>query len=397
MTRSYDGIVCFGGADWWYHNRGHYDIQMCRQFAKQIPVVYINSIGVRTPKLKEGSMFFRRVLRKLASYQRGFVKIDNNFAVLSPLSFPGKLARKLLKPIVNLQIKRSIKRMGISRPLIWVECPTAIDLALEVDAAGLIYQRTDRYEEFPGADPELIKDCDERLKQAADVTLYCSNLLYDEEKSQSKRACFIDHGVDFDSFLQAGTKTQSDPFDMKSIQRPRIGFVGGIDEHTFDAKLFNEVASKLPDMNFVLVGQCSLPPQWCELENVHLLGRKPYEDVPEYMAACDVLIMPWNDNDWVKACNPVKLKEYLAVGRPVVSSPFDELSKYSDCVNVARNADEFAQAIAKAINEPGNSTERQNRVRSHTWQAKARECQQEFQQQGLVMQGISEVATAITA
>lgn len=397
MTRCYDGLVCFGGADWWYHNRGHYDIQMCRQFAQQIPVVYINSIGVRTPNLKDGSMFFRRVIRKLASFRRGFVKIDSTFAVLSPLSVPGKLARKLLKPIVNQQIKQSLKRMGITKPLVWVECPTAIDLALEIDAAGLIYQRTDRYEEFPGADPELIKDCDIRLKQAADVTLYSSNLLYNEENSQCQRACLIDHGVDFDSFLQAGSKTQNEPDDLKSIKRPRIGFVGGIDEHTFDAKLFNQVARKLPQMNFVLVGQCSLPPQWCENKNVHMLGKKPYEDVPAYMAACDVLIMPWNDNDWIKACNPVKLKEYLAVGRPIVSSPFDEIFKYDDYVNVARNADEFVNAITKAINEPGDATARQNRVRNHTWAAKARECQQELQQQGLVMQGVPEIAKVITA
>lgn len=397
MTRNYDGVVCFGGADWWYHNRGHYDIQMCRQFAENVPVLYINSIGVRTPSIKEGSMFIRRVIRKLASYRRGFTRIEDNFAVLSPLSIPGNMARKISGLIVRNQIRSSIKRMGITKPLIWVECPTAIELALDIDAAGMIYQRTDKYEEFPGVDPQFIKDCDKRLKQNADITLYCSNSLYNEEKSQSKRACFIDHGVDFDSFLQAGNDSLNEPEDLQTIKRPRIGFVGGIDEHTFDAKLFNEVADKLPDMSFVLVGQCSLPQQWCEKDNVHLLGRKEYKQVAAYMAACDVLIMPWNDNAWIKACNPVKLKEYLAVGRPVVSSPFDELNKYSEFVSVANNSKEFAIAIKEAVNNSGDNVARQNRVRSHTWQAKARECQHELQQQGLVMQGVCELTEPVTA
>ncbi len=68
--RAFDGVVCFGGSDWWYHNRAHYDLQMMRELRKRVPVLYVNSIGVRVPKLSEGGMFVRRVRRKLKSFAR---------------------------------------------------------------------------------------------------------------------------------------------------------------------------------------------------------------------------------------------------------------------------------------------------------------------------------------
>src|SRR5215470_16759658 len=83
-ARSFDGVVCFGGADWWYHNRSHYDLQMMRELSQRMPVLYVNSLGVRVPRISEGSMFVKRMLRKLKSLTRGFVRVSERFGVLSP-------------------------------------------------------------------------------------------------------------------------------------------------------------------------------------------------------------------------------------------------------------------------------------------------------------------------
>jgi glycosyltransferase involved in cell wall biosynthesis len=108
---------------------------------------------------------------------------------------------------------------------------------------------------------------------------------------------------------------------------------------------------------------------------VFFLSRKPYEQVAEYMAACDVLIMPWNQSEWIKACNPIKLKEYLAVGRPVVSTPFAELDYYEDVVTIAENADEFVNGILQSLNndDPEVVTRRRKRVENETWTYKAQQ------------------------
>jgi hypothetical protein len=176
--------------------------------------------------------------------------------------------------------------------------------------------------------------------------------------------------VDYDAFASAGEAHDAEPADMARLSRPRVGFIGGVDAHTFDPDLFTAVAQRLPDVQFVLIGACSLPAGWCEAQNVALLGRKRYEDVPRFMAACDVLIMPWNRSRWIEACNPVKLKEYLAVGRPVVSTSYPALEPYVDCVRVADDPDGFAEAITDALKHPGDGAAGRERVAAETWDAK---------------------------
>lgn len=368
---SFDGVICFGGVDWWYHNRGHYDLQMMREFAAHMPVLYVNSIGMRFPKIGEGAMFIHRIRRKLRSMRRGAVRIRDNFTVFSPISIPGRHAATLSRRMLISQVRSTAKRLGIDRPLLWVACPPAAEVVDALDPATVVYQRTDRYESFHGVDPQRIEGFDRNLKWRADVTLYCSHLLLEEEAADCRRAEFVDHGVDFDRFEAAGLGRVPQPEDVANLPRPRVGFIGGIDAHTFDPPLFVEVARRLSDLTFFLVGSCSLPEGWCPLSNVRLLGQRPYEEVARYMAACDVLIMPWNDSPWIQACNPVKLKEYLAVGRPIISTPFHELRWYEGLVRVASDADTFASAIRAAIAEPFDPKPGRDRVRSCTWTAHA--------------------------
>jgi hypothetical protein len=88
------------------------------------------------------------------------------------------------------------------------------------------------------------------------------------------------------------------------------------------------------------------------------------------MAACDVLLMPWKQNDWIEACNPIKLKEYLAVGRPIVSTPFAELRRYEGLVNVASEGKGFAEAIQQALAQPIDPQRLRIRVERETWRSK---------------------------
>ena len=368
-TRDFDGIICFGGGDWWYHNRGHYDMQLCREFSRRLPVLYINSLGIRIPAVREGAMFLKRVSRKLDSFRRGFVRIDPRFAVVSPIFVPAFGGSAISRTVLAPQVRAAARRMGITRPLVWVTCPPAADVLPYLPVAALVYQRTDRWESYPEADPQRILAYHATLSKRADLTLFCSTLLMREEGPACRRPVYVDHGVDIDRFARAA-EAGSEPPDMAGIPSPRAGFVGGIDASTFDPDLFDRVVGLLPEVHFVLVGACSLSRSW-QHANVWMLGQKPYETVASYMAACDVLLMPWNRSDWIRACNPIKLKEYLAVGRPIVSTPFVELEQYQGLVSVAEDAEAFARAIEAALAHPGDAGPRRDRVRGHTWQDKA--------------------------
>jgi len=367
----FDGVICIGGEDWWYHNRGHFDFQIMRRIARQWPVLFVNSLGVRMPSAVDGRKFLGKIGRKLKSLGNGLVNVENRFWFFSPVAVPGSAGLLLSSWALAPQIRMAAARAGIRRPLLWVHCPAGAALLDQIPAAAVVLQRTDRFEAFPEARGALVADQIRTLKARADLVVYAAPHLMAEEARTVRRQVLVTHGADVATFAAAGRGGAAVPSDMASLPRPRVGFVGGIDAHTFDPDLFRAVAARLPDVAFALVGGCSLPEGWCPLPNVHLLGRKPYDEVAGYMAAADVLIMPWNDSDWIKACNPIKLKEYLATGRPVVTTDFAALDGWRDVVTVAAGADAFAAAVRSALSQAVDQEAVVARLASETWDAKA--------------------------
>ncbi len=371
----FDGVICIGGEDWWYHNRGHFDFQIMRRIARKMPVLFVNSLGVRMPtpgtSLDDGRKFIGKIGRKLKSLSNGVTNVENKFWVFSPVMAPGATGQKLTAWALAPQIKLAALRAGIQRPLLWIHCPAGAALVGALGAVATVLQRTDRFEAFTEADGTTVGDQIRLLKTAADLVVYAAPHLMQEETGTVTRQLLVTHGVELDRFVADGRSPGRGPADLVALPRPRVGFIGGIDAHTFDPELFLDVANRLPDLQFVLVGGSSLPEGWCTLPNVRMTGRVPYEVVSRYMAAMDVLIMPWNKSEWIKACNPVKLKEYLAIGRPVVTTEFRALDGWRDVVRVAEDAESFAAAIRAGLAEGFNVGRVLPRLEKETWDAKA--------------------------
>lgn len=369
-------IVCFGGEDWWYHNQAHIDMQLMRRFARGNTALYVNSIVMQKANLGEGATFVRRVLRKTRSIFTGLRKSETGFWVYSPFTLPihhFSWGRKLHKKMLAYQLRLIVHKLGLRSPIVWVACPAACDVALEMNKTALVYQRTDRFEEYPNVSAETVAQYDRTLKANADLTVFVSSTLYNEEAGQCKKALFLDHGVDFDMFASV-SGNNGRPEEMSRISKPIVGFFGDIENHLLDAELIEKVVDLLPQMNFVFIGKKL--GDWSSLEsrkNVRFLGKKPYEQIPHYGKCFDVAVMPWRQTRWIEACNPIKLKEYLALGKPVVSTPFTELQKYLDVVYEARTAEEFARCIELAVAEddPQKIAARRRKVQPFTWDAKA--------------------------
>ena len=231
----FDGVICIGGEDWWYHNRGHFDFQIMRRLARHWPVLFVNSLAVRMPSPVGDKQFAARVGRKLRSLARGLVHIENDFWVSSPLSVPGPAGQRLSGWALAPQIRLAAARAGIRNPLLWVHCPAGASLVDELTHARLVLQRTDRFEAFPEADPARLHEQIASLKTRADLVVYAATHLMAAEAAQSRRQVLVTHGVELDRFVAAGEAGGPDPGDMAGIARPRVGVVGGIDAHTFDA------------------------------------------------------------------------------------------------------------------------------------------------------------------
>jgi len=341
-------------------------------------VLYVNSIVMRKFNVAEGAMFLTRLARKLRSIKRGLVEAEPNFFVYSPLTFPVHHlpgASTFNQLGLRIQVGRALRHLTTASPIVWVVCPTACETALHLRRSALVYQRSDRYEEYPGVDPERVYKMDLALKREADLTFFVNRSLYEQEKDECRAAYLLDHGVDYHLFAEA-EKDPCVPQEMQGVPKPIIGFFGGIDDHTSDIALVTDVARRCADMTFVFVGDGAADVSALEvLPNVRLVGQRPYEQIPHYGKCFDVVIMPWRQNRWIEACNPIKLKEYLALGKPVVSTPFRELERYDGLVYIARNSSEFAAALRRALDEDTEPRRkaRRARVEHHTWDHKAQE------------------------
>lgn len=368
-------FLCFGGEDWWYHNRGHIDMQLMRRFAKIGITVYVNSIVMQKPKLAQRSRFLDKVVRKTKSIFRGLKSSDEGFWIYSPFTLPVHhlaWARPLNEAILRRQIHHVVRELCLSDPIIWVACPAACDTAIKMRKGLLVYQRTDCFEEYPNVDHEIIKRYDRKLKASADLTLFVSSSLYEQERSQCKNAFFLDHGVNYEMFAKAEQSLYK-PKDIAEVPKPIVGFFGAIEDHTSDIAFLERVVDLLPQISFVFVGKASSDITGLQKKNVRLLGQKPYEQIPYYGKCFDIAIMPWRQNCWIQACNPIKLKEYLALGKPIVSTPFGELQKYRGLVYQAKTPKGFAGCIKRALAEDNAEriAIRRKKVRQDTWDSKA--------------------------
>jgi len=371
-------FLCFGGEDWWYHNRGHIDMQLMRCFTQTGTTLYVNSISTQRPNLGEGKKFIEKLIRKTKSILTGLKQGKAGFWVYSPFLLPihhiGWI-RPLNEALLRFQLWFVTRKLNIRNPVVWVACPTACNVAVNMKKSQLVYQRTDCYEAYPNVDVKTITMYDLKLKAEADLTVFVNISLYRQERSKCKKAIFLDHGVDFDVFASA-EKHQEKPLDAASVPKPIVGYFGALDEHKLDVGFIEKIIDLLPEISFVFVGKAS-PKISClaERKNVWLPGQKAYEQIPHYGKCFDVAIIPWRQNRWTEAANPIKVKEYLALGKPIVSTRvFSEIQSYHDEIYQADTPEEFAKCIEKALaeNSPERIAARRKKVEMSTWDSKAR-------------------------
>jgi glycosyltransferase involved in cell wall biosynthesis len=371
--------LCFSAQDWWYHNQAHSDFQLLRRVAKHRKVLLVNSIGLRMPLPGRSTQFLRRILRKarsVAKLVRRPLPDTPGFHVMTPLPLPfyGKpWLRKLNSVLVRAQVRAVCFVLRMGTPVVVATIPTAWDVVKPMKRKSLLFNRSDRHSAFPESDQSTIRALEDELLSNSDRVLYVSRALQDDESGLTgDRAHFLDHGVDVEHFR----RTPFLPADLAAIPGPRIGFFGSLDDYLVDFDLIERVAVEFPQASMVLIGDatCSME-RYEKYQNVHWLDFRPYAQIPGYGSGFDVALMPWLDNDWIKHANPIKLKEYLALGLPVVSTDFPEITRYDDVIRVAKDHTEFIDLIRRTLADGGLKTpeERRAAVLTASWDSRALE------------------------
>ncbi|MEN8141423.1 MAG: glycosyltransferase [Thermodesulfobacteriota bacterium] len=331
---------------------------MMKCLSKKMPVLYICSIGMRMPSLRRDTIFWTRIRRKLASVAHLLRQVDRQLHVYSPLPLPlyqSAWGRRLNSIILRLQLQAVYLRLGIKKPLVWINTPTAWPVIAPLPRRGLIYQRTDDYAayDFDNFNSDYVRQVDNQLLGNADQVIHVSDELHQDAMKKGANSMLMPQGVDPRFFSHNGPM----PDDLKTLPRPIIGYVGGMDHHKFDTPLVAEVARELPDYSIALIGPDNPNvAELHELANVHFLGSKSHAEIPAYTHNFDICLLPTAQSEWGLKCRPLKLMEYLAAGRPVVATPTPASSPFAEEIAIGADAQAWVSAITEILAQPSSHT-----------------------------------------
>ena len=325
------GIVVFSHLRWsfvWQRPQ-----QFLSRFAEKRPVLFveITEFDVEEPRVD------------LTSSTPGVTVLSLH---LPPaMGSPAEFARQ-----IRAAIRDAMATLGIERPLLWFYNPMDVDWAVgQFDERGVVYDCMDELAQFRGAPPELIRR-EARLIEVADVVFTGGIELFEKKSKQHANAHFFGCAVEYDHFAQA-QNGEPIPDDLAAIPSPRVGWFGVVDERV-DYDLLREAAARRPDLSFVIVGPAVKvdPKDFPQAPNLHWLGGRDYKDLPAYCRGYDVCMMCFALNEATEFINPTKALEYLATGRPVISTAVkDVVRQYGDTVVIAHDVDEFLTAIDGAL------------------------------------------------
>jgi glycosyltransferase involved in cell wall biosynthesis len=373
-------VVCFGAVDWsgtWQRPQ-----QLASRLAAHGRVVYVDPLGLRRARWTDAARLARRVTAPRRGRSLVEVVRPTRAAVASGMGAPVDWASRLLERDVG----RALVKAGITRPLVWVGTPHPVVRALldRNPARLLVYDCMDAVEAFPSV-PAGVEEVEDDLARRADLVLATSRILEERMRRLNPRTLRVSNAADYAHFSRP-IPTAEIPRETAALPHPMVGYIGEVADW-LDVDLVLSMARRQPRWSIVLVGPVAPGMAWrLDAPNVHLLGRRPYADLPAFAAGFDVCIIPFRATVLTAAVNPVKLYEYLATGKPVVSTPLPEVLPFAGPVTVGAGVT-FLEAVEHVVSTPASppAVEARRRIaRENTWEARIE----------AILGGLAEVARA---
>lgn len=291
---------------------------------------------------------------------------EDGLWVLTP-HLPGDISEAMKEALQRKLLDEAFAALEIRDYVLWYYTPMALGFTHHLTPVLTIYDCMDELSMFKGASPRL-KIREAELFQRAQLVFTGGQSLYEVKRALHPNVHAFPSSIDRAHFAQARLPAP-DPIDQEAIPHPRIGFFGVVDER-MDLQLLEQIADIHPDWHLVIIGPVvkidasDLP----QRANIHYLGGKKYQELPAYLAGWDVALLPFAQNDSTRFISPTKTPEYLAGGKPVVSTPIQDVVRpYGEqgMVWIAKNAPEFVSAIEQGLRLNGNKTKWLEQVDAH--------------------------------
>lgn len=344
---------------------------LMRLLARRNRVLWVNSIGYRAPSISRRDA--GRVVKKALAALSPLQEPEPHLFVLNPIAVPahGKpWVRSFNRWLLQHQVRSAMTNMGFQRPINWVFNPAAAVVAGTLNEDMLIYYCVDEYSAFHGVRAEALRVMEEDLLAKADLVITSAERLWRAKRQANPATFLVRHGVDWKHFRRALDPRTPVPADLASIRGPILGYFGLIGSDWVDQELIESVARRMPNVSFVMIGKITTDvTRLRAMPNIHLLGHRPYSSLPEYCRGFDAAFIPFPISDATLNANPLKAREYLAAGLPVISTAIPEVEALGLC-RIAADAASFAVHAAEALAQPGPQQSLSDAMRSESWEAR---------------------------
>lgn len=373
-------IVCVGFADWdseLWTNQHH----LMSRLARENNVLFIESLGLRQPQLARRDL--ARIARRL---RRGLAppRSVDGLHVLSPLVLPfhrHRAVRALNARLLPALVRRATRRLDFAAasPILWAYVPQAEALLGTLAPSLVVYHCVDDMAAQAGIDAGAFRAAETRFAARADLVLASAPALAERMRALSHNVLYAPNVADTELFATALGPGPLDPA-LAALPAPRIVFTGAIVQTKLDFELLIALARARPAWSFALVGPVGPGDPRTDVSgleaepNVHLLGARTYSELPAVLRAADAGLIPYARNALTQSIFPMKVYEYLAAGRPVVSTPLPALAGIAE-VATAPDAAGIAALLDAALANDSEErrVERSRTAASHSWERRLRE------------------------
>ncbi len=350
---------------------------LCAAYARRHPEAKILFVGL--PRDLSGLARRGRFAEMRGAADWSPTGLPNITVTVPPKLLPNTLAagRRFNEALMRSHIQHTARQLGLRLPLLWLNPHSAVHLAGRLGESAVVYDITDDWISLTQAPwlVELIRAQDAALCARADAVIVCSEKLYEMKRDLARRLVLIPNGVEAEHYVSVLDNSLPLPEDAARWPRPVFGYTGTLHPDRVDVPLIEAFARGLGAGTVALIGPNHLTPENLarlgRVSNVAVLGPQPYESLPDYMRAFDVCITPHRVTPFTESLNPIKLWEYLAAGKPIVSTNVAGFRDYPQFVRVAADADDFARQCAAALGEaPEVAAARQAEAGRHSWDAR---------------------------
>jgi len=362
------GVVYFGN-DWRSENRtsSHH---IATRLSATMPVIYVASPGMRA--LQASGADLGRIWRKLRAALQPPARIGENLWLCTVPQIPFRRLPgidRLNRWFGLWSVRRALRAAGFGRWISWFVVPHPGFMAGQLGEELCVYYCIDDYAAHPGVDAVTIAHRDADLARRADLVFVAPPSLLKAKRALNPHTLFSPHGVDVELFRRASDPATEIAAGARDLAHPVVGYFGSLHEW-IDFGLIEWLARAKPEWTFLLVGHAAVDvSRLAALPNVRLAGAQPYASLPSWAKAFDAAIIPYRRTRQTDNANPLKLREYLATGKPVVSVRNPEIEKFAAWVEIADDREAFLAALERAISEddPGRQAARMAAVADQTW------------------------------